>query len=364
MLPLQNIHPSLIPPYKTVFCRRNSFTMAYHRRLSRIIPLTTLLAALIVGCNNQPEQPKEAPAAASAWAMPKQVPVFDADSAYRHIERQVAMGPRVPGTPAQRKCADYMEAELKQYCDTVYKQDVKVKAGDGQLLPCINLIGVINPSATRRILLLTHWDSRPWADQDTINTDKPILAADDGGSGVGTLIELARQLKGAKLPANIGVDILLTDVEDYGNSEKWGEDSYCLGTQYWATHLHTPGYKADYGILLDMVGAKGATFPMEGYSSEVAGGVQQKVWQAGAHAGYSSFFAYVAGPPITDDHVPVNKLTGIKTIDIINMSFDPENPFAPHWHTHGDNMTVIDKATLKAVGQTLLQVIYEEQVNL
>jgi len=148
-------------------------------------------------------------------------------------------------------------------------------------------------------------------------------------------------------------------VEDYGRSE-WGEDSYCLGTQYWAHHPHMAGYKADFAVLLDMVGARGAQFPMEGISTKYAGDIQQKVWQAAGNAGYSSYFPYVAAADITDDHVPVNRITGIKTVDIINLTPDVERPFAPHWHTHADAMDIIDKNTLKAVGQTLLQVVYEQ----
>lgn len=284
------------------------------------------------------------------------VPSFNADSAYNYVAAQVAFGPRVPGTPAQKACANWMEAKMKMGCDTIYTQKTEVRGGDGKVMPCINIIGVIHPKAAKRILLLTHWDSRPWADMDTKDKNKPILAADDGGSGVGVLIEIANVLKANPLPDNIGVDLLLTDVEDYGRSE-WGEDSYCLGTQYWAQHPHVPGYKADFGILLDMVGAANARFPMEGLSQQFAPNVLQNIWQAAAQAGYSTFFPFVSGAGITDDHLPVNKIAHIPTVDIINLR-DGDAPFAPHWHTHSDNMQVIDKGTLKAVGQTLLQVIY------
>lgn len=322
------------------------------------IGCTLLLAAVFTGCKDSDEQ-KQAPVTETTPApKPVNAPAFDADSAYVSVSQQVALGPRTPGSAAQTKCAAWMNSQLKKVCDTVYKQEVHVTGGDGKSLPCINLIGVINPSATKRILLLTHWDSRPWADQDTKDKDKPILAADDGGSGVGVLIEVARQLKAHGLPASLGIDILFTDVEDYGRTE-WGEDSYCLGTQYWARHPHVPGYKADFGILLDMVGGRGAQFPMEGISTAYAGDIQQKVWTAAATAGYSSFFPFVASAQITDDHVPVNKITDIKTIDIISLTNDPQNPFAAHWHTHADVMAIIDKNTLKAVGQTLLQTIYE-----
>lgn len=324
--------------------------------IKHLMLVSGLLCLLFAACKDTEEtqQPAEkVPETAKVDA-----PAFAADSAYSWIATQVAFGPRTPGSAAQTKCAAWMQKMLQQYCDTVYRQEVNVKGGDGKQLPCINLIGVINPAATRRILLLTHWDSRPWADQDTKDKDKAILAADDGGSGVGVLIEVARQVKEHKIPADLGIDILLTDVEDYGKTE-WGENSYCLGTQYWAHHPHVAGYKAEFGILLDMVGGRGAQFPMEGFSRKYAPDVQQRVWQAASNSGFSSYFPYVEGPMITDDHVPVNEIAGIKTIDIIHLTSNPQSPFAPHWHTHADNMEAIDKNTLKAVGQTLLQVIYE-----
>jgi len=290
------------------------------------------------------------------------VPDFNSDTAYGYIAQQLAFGPRNPGSPGQKQCAGWMQQKMSACCDTVYRQQTTVKGGDGKMLPCINLIGIVNPKAAKRILLLTHWDSRPWADQDTKDTDKPILAADDAGSGVAVLLELVRQLRGQKLPDNIGIDILMTDVEDYGKTA-WGDSSYCLGTQYWSRHPHVPGYRAAFGILLDMVGAKGAVFPLEQLSAEYANEVQQNVYKAAGRAGYSSYFPFTPGGGVTDDHKFVNELAHIPTIDIINTSNNMRTGFKPHWHTHQDNMDIIDKNTLKAVGQTLLQVIYENAAN-
>jgi len=321
------------------------------------------LSLALYGCGGGNGQQDTPPPADTTKTKPAvSVPAFNDDSAYASVSVQVAFGPRTPGSAAQQKCAGWMERMLKERCDTVYTQSVQVKGGDGKMLPCINLIGSINPAATRRILFLTHWDSRPWADQDTKDKDKPILAADDGGSGVGVLLEVARVLKANKLDPGIGIDILLTDVEDYGRTE-WGENSYCLGTQYWARKPHLPGYRADFGILLDMVGAHGAQFPIEQFSSQYANDVVVKVWQAAGNAGYGAYFPYIVGPPITDDHVPVNMIANIKTIDIIHMTQAEDGPFPAHWHTHADDMSVIDRTTLKAVGQTLLQVIYETAAN-
>lgn len=309
---------------------------------------------LLQSCGSEPKESTEPLNNTAAITTPN----FNADSAYNHIDKQLSFGFRTPGSIGQKNCAQWMEQQLKQYCDTVYRQEVTVKGGDGKILPCINLIGSINPNAKRRILLLTHWDSRPWADEDDSAQTKPIHAADDAASGVGVLIELSRQLQLQKISPDLGIDIFFTDVEDYGKTE-WGEETYCLGTQYWARNPHIAGYTAEFGILLDMVGAKGATFPMEMISTQYAAEVQNSVYQAAARAGYSSYFPFVQGPGITDDHKFVNELIKIPTIDIINTHTSGVDVFKPHWHTHNDNMNIIDRATLKAVGQTLLQVLYE-----
>ncbi|MBS1629422.1 MAG: M28 family peptidase [Bacteroidetes bacterium] len=315
---------------------------------------------LLVSCGNHSQQSEPA-GTSSEMQPPKPVAIhFNADTAYGYVAAQVAFGPRTPGSKAQRACAEWMQQKLRSFCDTVYRQETTVTGGDKKKLPCINLIGSIHPKAKKRVLLLTHWDSRPWADEDTKDTNKPILAADDGASGVAVLLELARQLKAHPLPESFGIDIFFTDVEDYGRSE-WGENSYCLGTQYWAQHPHLPGYKADYGILLDMVGGRGSRFPMEQTSSQYAPDVQQRVWQAAAHAGYSSYFPFQPSQGgVTDDHKFVNEMAHIPTIDIIALTNSTATGFAPHWHTHADNIQVIDRATLQAVGQTLLQALSED----
>lgn len=321
------------------------------------LSVTVILSCGCSSASNPAGQTADTVAEVAAPAI--KVPVFNADSAYSYTARQVAFGPRVPNTEAQMKCAAWMEAQLKMYCDTVYRQQTTLTAGDKKTqLRCVNLIGVINPKAPRRILFLAHWDSRPWADQDLVNKNGAIDAADDGASGVAVLIELANRLKADPLTnKEVGIDILLTDVEDYGKSE-WGDDSYALGTQYWAKNPHVPGYKAEGGILLDMVGGKNARFPLEGISTKYASNLQKDVWEAAGKAGFSSFFVYEQGGTITDDHVPVNEILKIPTIDIIDLPTATQTGFPAHWHTHNDNMSVIDKSTLNAVGQTLLQFIY------
>ncbi|CAL1520993.1 M28 family peptidase [Chitinophaga sp. MM2321] len=283
------------------------------------------------------------------------VPAFSADSAYAYTARQVSFGPRIPNTPAQEKCAAWMISTLRQWADTVYVQRTTVTAPHKQKLPCINIIASFNPAAKQRVLLLAHWDTRPWADEDAFDKTKQLDGADDGASGVAVLLETARQFHLQKPEA--GVDILLVDVEDYG--AKNNENSFGLGTQYWAKNPHIKGYTANYGILLDMVGGRGSQFFMEGASKQYAMAPMKMFWDVANKIGYSDFFRYEDnGSYITDDHIFVNTMANIPTFDIL--AWQASGHFVPHWHTQNDNMSVIDKGTLKAVGQTILQVIYTQ----
>lgn len=285
-------------------------------------------------------------------------PVFNPDSAYAFIKAQVDFGPRVPGTPAHAKCAEYLTSKLRSYGWEVQVQTANITTYDKKKFTMKNIIGSYKPEIATRILLLSHWDTRHIADADTVDRDKPFDGADDGGSGVGVLLEIARQLSISK--PEVGIDILFDDLEDYGDQTRSGEDTWCLGTQYWSKNPHKPGYVAQYGILLDMVGAKGATFPREGNSVEYAPYVVKKVWNKAAHLGYSNYFIFENGPAITDDNYYVISGANIPCIDIINMNHITGR-FGSYHHTHRDNMDIIDKNTLKAVGQTVLEVVWEEQ---
>lgn len=288
-------------------------------------------------------------------------PEFSSDSAYLFTQQQLDFGARVPGTSAQQKCAAYFEQKLRNYGASVVVQKTNVVVYNGKSLPCINVIASYNPTIKRRLLICTHWDSRPFADRDDSAVAKPILAADDGASGSAIMLEIARQLQ--KKNPEIGVDLVFLDVEDYGQPEydlnqKQG-DFYCLGTQYWCNNLHVPNYKAENGILLDMVGAKGATFTYEGVSMQYAPEFMKQVWRNADALGYSNFFLKQNTNQIIDDHYYINTMTKIPTIDIINRTYTTMTGFAAHWHTHEDNMNIIDKLTLEAVGETVLATIYD-----
>jgi len=294
------------------------------------------------------------------------VPDFGADSAYSYVAKQVSFGPRVPGTKAHAECAAYHVDFFKSKGIKVYEQKFKSRSFDNKILNGVNIIAAINPESQSRILLTSHWDSRPFADHDpdVKNHFTPIDGANDGASGVGVLMEVARQM--SILKPSIGIDIILLDLEDYGqhaDEEQTinSENSWGLGAQYWAKNPHIPGYDARFGILLDMVGAKDAVFGEEYYSKHYAPGVLKKVWKIAAQNGYGAYFRNTDGGGVLDDHVFINKFAYIPTIDIIHHDSNTDSGFFPYWHTVRDNMDNIDKATLKAVGQTVMAVGYGER---
>ena len=291
-------------------------------------------------------------------------PAFSSDSAYQYIADQVAFGPRVPNTPAHKACGDYLAKQLERFGAKVYNQSADLIAYDGTILKARNIVGVYNPENKKRVLLCAHWDSRPYADQDKEqHRHTAIDGANDGASGVGVLLEIARQLQ--RQSATLGIDLVFFDAEDYGAPDFFDglhrAEYWCLGSQYWGRIPHTANYKARFGILLDMVGGKNATFFYEGYSSRTAGKAMKKIWKAAERLGYSRYFIAQEGGEVTDDHVFVNRFRQIPCVDIIDYDPHSDTGFNPTWHTLDDNMEHIDKATLQAVGQTLLEVIYNEQ---
>ncbi len=285
-------------------------------------------------------------------------PTFNADSAFVYVKKQVDFGPRVPNTEAHRKCAAWLSQSFKQHGLNVVEQRFKATHYKGTEFDCVNIIARYKPDNPRRILLAAHWDSRFQADQDTKNPAKPILGADDGASGVGILLEIARTLE--KSGVDIGVDLICFDAEDQGNDAEGSDESrtWCLGAQHWAQNKHDPNYFPLFGILLDMVGASDAKFPKEGISAQAAPVIVDKVWATAASLGYESTFSAEIGSGITDDHYFVIKMANIPMIDIISRPGNTKSGFPAHWHTHNDDMSKIDKNTLKMVGQTCISVVF------
>ena len=277
---------------------------------------------------------------------------FDADSAYSYVKRQVDFGPRVPNTAAHKNAGDWMVGELKRHGFQATEQKMNLKAFDGTILNARNIFAQYNPDAKDRILLLAHWDSRPWADKDPDSAKRnlPVDGANDGASGVGVLLELARQLK--LHPIEKGIDILFVDAEDWGSDGI--DDSWALGTQYFVQNPPIKGYMPGEAILLDMVGGEGAVFCREYFSERANPDLARKFWDTAHQLGYSEMFLNQIGSAVTDDHVELIK-AGIPAIDIIE--YHPARGFNSRWHTTSDNLSGISRETLNAVGNTLLTLL-------
>ena len=338
--------------------------------MKRNYPLLAAMLMLVIAigsCSNNRKQATEADENARPDVVPASVvvPAFNADSAYRYVKEQVDFGPRVPNTAAHRACGDYLINKLRQFSAQVHVQEADLVAYDNTILKARNIIGSYQPENRRRVLLCAHWDSRPYADaeRNKKRQREPILGANDGASGVGVLLELARLIQ-QRQPA-IGIDIIFFDAEDYGmptfHRGQYKPDTWCLGSQYWGRVPHTQGYNARYGILLDMVGGRGATFYRELFSQRTAPAQVKKIWDTAARLGFQDFFPQADGTEVTDDHIYVYNLTRIPCVDIINYDPQGDTGFGDFWHTHDDNMDIIDRATLNAVGTTVATVIYNEK---
>ena len=294
---------------------------------------------------------------------------FSADSAYLFCEQQCQFGPRTMNSEAHELCAQWIAGQFKQYGCEVELQQADLKGYDGTMLKSTNIIARTQPAANSqqasRILICAHWDSRPWADNDPDSTNwhKPVMAANDGASGVGIMLELARLIQ-ANDSLPVPVDFVCFDAEDWGVPQ-WSDavdnNSWALGAQHWAESMKGKGATYQYGILLDMVGGQGAKFYHEGNSMQYARSIVERVWQAAGAAGYGSFFVAENSGGVIDDHVPVNQTAGIPCIDIINHYPDcQQSTFGPTWHTVNDDMQHLDKNTLEAVGQTLVQLLFQK----
>lgn len=321
------------------------------------ILISIILGISLLACQTKPA------------AISNNIRAFSADSAYQYIASQMSFGARVPNSHAHKACGDWLVRELQRHGAHVEEQHGFMIDYAGNQQAIRNIIGHIEGTTSSTILLCAHWDCRPWCDEEE-DYDKrfqPVPGANDGASGVGVLLEIARQLNILKTENNPipSVSIIFFDCEDMGTPNHYTgpqrEDTWCLGSQYWATqYKHTPTeqrIKYHYGILLDMVGDPSATFPREYISVSYAGGYVEHMWRIASQLGYGRYFTNQTAYPITDDHLYVNKIAGIPCLDVIDYKTTNLTGFADWWHTTQDDMRNINKQTLHAVGQTVMTTI-------
>jgi Zn-dependent M28 family amino/carboxypeptidase len=326
--------------------------------MKKFVVIVIVLAGF--SCKQNPQ-----PIAQNEEATKVTVPEFNADSAYYYTAAQVAFGPRVPNTTAHKACGTYLANELRRFGAEVIEQEAVLRTYNNQAIQAKNIIASFQPENKNRVLLCAHWDSRPFADHDP-NPEyhrTAIDGANDGAGACGALLEIARRI--GMQPPTIGVDIILFDAEDGGAPEfdrrNYGSSGWCLGSEYWAKNPHIPNYIAKYGILLDMVSAPGAQFYKERMSMQYAENIVKKVWETAQALGYGSYFINKNGEGIEDDHLSVIKYRNIPCIDIIQYDPNSQNGFGDYWHTRNDNMEHVSTETLKAAGQTVLHVVYNEK---
>ena len=292
---------------------------------------------------------------------------FDGQAALAYAKAQVDFGPRPPGSPAHDKAGDWIFAEMKKRTDSVSDQRWTQTTAKGVQLPLRNILARFNPAATQRVLYITHWDTRPTADDDLNfgNKTQPILGANDAASGVGLFVALADVFK--KTPPSVGVDLLFVDGEDWGGFDSDSAGNYpdaLFGSQYFANHLPTPDYKPLFGVLFDMIGDADLQIYQEANSSQMAPEVVSRVWQAAADLGYDDYFIKEGGQAITDDHMPLLK-KGLHVIDVLDIQYGPlpsnhnsgTLPTVNYHHTLQDTFDKISAKSLQVVGDVAVTLV-------
>ncbi len=305
--------------------------------------LVILVLCLSVGCKGDAKEGSAAPRSANATSTG-----FNGNAAYNYAKAQVDFGPRVPGSAAAKEAGDWIIRQMRARADTVIVQSFTYTTADGKKLPLRNILARFRPDLPERVLYLTHWDSRPISESAATEAERkmPVPGANDGASGVGMFVALGDLLK--KTKPNVGVDLLFTDGEDYG---QFGppEVDVLIGAKYFASHLPSPGYKPLYGVLWDMIGDKDLRIPYEMYSFQQAPEVVSRVWQAAADLGYSNVFVEESGGQIVDDHIPLLN-AGLRVIDVIDLTYPPH-------HTPYDTMDKISAKSLGTVGDVATALI-------
>ncbi|PYO11077.1 MAG: peptidase [Gemmatimonadetes bacterium] len=298
--------------------------------------LTILVFCILAGCKGDAKEGSAAQRTATATSTG-----FNGSAAYNYAGAQVAFGPRVPGTPAAKQGGDWIIRQMRARADTVIVQSFTYTTADGKKLPLRNILARFRPELPERVLYVTHWDSRPISESATTEAEKkmPVPGANDGASGVGMFVALGDALKRTR--PNVGVDLLFTDGEDYG---QFGppEVDVLIGSKYFAKHLPSADYKPLYGVLWDMIGDKDLRIPYEMFSFQRAPEVVSRVWQTAADLGYANIFVEESGGEVVDDHVPLLD-AGLRVIDVIDLTYPPH-------HTPYDTMDKISAKSLATVG--------------
>jgi len=276
---------------------------------------------------------------------------FDGDQALKYLKQLCDIGPRISGSEGMKKQQELIEAHFKKLGATVTRQEFKAKQrSQKNQTDFVNIIITWHPEKTRRVLLCTHYDTRPIADQEAnrANWTKPFVSANDGTSGVAFLMELGNHMKDLK--CEFGVDFVLFDGEEYvfETDRLGGGDRYFIGSEHFAddykktkdTRKHT--YNA--GVLFDLFGGKEANLRVEMFSFDAAKPLVDQIWGVAEAVGAKSF-KYKRGHEVQDDHLALIRV-GIPTVDVIDFDY-------PHWHKLSDTAEKVDAGQLNEVAKVI-----------
>ena len=283
------------------------------------------------------------------------VPRFDEDHAFSYLVAQCDFGPRNPGSDGYYACLDYLITELDQSANEIILQDFSYQEQRyNKRYNLENIVARYNPDSEFQTIISAHWDTRPWADQEDLRQDRdqPIIGANDGASGVAILLELAKIM--GENPPPIGVNLVFFDGEDLGVP---GENStYCQGSRFFAKNLPIP--RPNEAINLDMVGDKQLMLPIERYSLEYHPELVRHLWDRAKDMGLDAFIGRV-DYAIYDDHIPLNEIAGIPSIDLIDFKYP--NSYANFWHTMNDIPENCSEESLGQVGALMVDYIYNRE---
>jgi Zn-dependent M28 family amino/carboxypeptidase len=293
---------------------------------------------------------------------------FDGNAALAYVKQHLAVGPRTPGTPAHDRAADWILAEMRKRTDSVTMQKWTQTTKNGTKLELQNILARFNPQVPQRVLYVTHWDTRPVADEDPNfgNRTRPILGANDGASGVGLFLALGDVFK--RTPPSVGVDLLFVDGEDWGDFEAdssgkaWSDALF--GSQYFAQHPPSADYQPLYGVLFDMIGAAELHLWQEQNSLQRAPEVIRRVWNAAQELGYAGYFHDQPGQALTDDQIPLLN-RGWHVIDLVDWPYGvvPRNaspydaPNPNYHHTMHDTIDKVSARSLQIVGDVAVALV-------
>ena len=304
--------------------------------MKKMFPNSLFLTLIFLGCQSN-------------------VPRFDENHAFSYLVAQCDFGPRNPGSDGYYACLDYLITELDQSANEIILQDFSYQERRyNKQYNLENIIARFNPDSEFQTVISAHWDTRPWADQEDLRQDRdqPIIGANDGASGVAILLELAKIM--GENPPPIGVNLVFFDGEDLGVPGE--NETYCQGSRFFAKNLPIP--RPDEAINLDMVGDKQLVLPIERYSLEYHPELVRHLWDRAKDMGLDAFIGRV-DYAIYDDHIPLNEIAGIPSIDIIDFKYP--NSYANFWHTLNDIPENCSEESLGQVGALMVDYIYNRE---